>query len=117
MKTKFLVLTFLVLVSGACAFSLHSVSIADLQRNPARYQDRTVSVNGVVTDSWGVPLVPFRFYKVADDTGEITVLSEHMRSPAKGEHVRVKGDVSDVAVFGGRALGLHLRERDLYIKR
>ena len=34
-----------------------------------------------------------------------------------GEHVRVKGRVDEVAVLGGRPLGLHLRERDLYVKR
>ena len=37
--------------------------------------------------------------------------------PATGEHVRVKGRVQDVAIVGGRPLGLHLREQDLYVKR
>jgi len=37
--------------------------------------------------------------------------------PAKGEHVRVKGRVEQVAQLGGRPLGLHIRERDLYVKR
>ena len=99
-----------------CA-SLHSAKIADLQRHPGRYQDHTVSINGVVTSSWGVPLVPFRFYKVDDGTGEVTVLSNGRRQPATGEHVRVKGRVEDVAVLGGRALGLHLREEGLSIRR
>jgi len=103
-------------VSG-CALSLRNPDIADLQRHPGRYQDHTVTVNGVVTSSWGLPLVPFRFYKVDDGTGEVTVLSEGTRMPAKGERVRVKGRVEQVAQLGGRALGLHLRERDLYVKR
>jgi hypothetical protein len=74
-------------------------------------------VNGVVTSSWGVPLVPFRFYKVDDGTGELTVVSGSSRMPARGEHVRVKGKVQDVAVLGGRAVGLHIREQDMYVKR
>jgi hypothetical protein len=45
------------------------------------------------------------------------VLSEGYRMPANGERVRVKGRVQDVAVLGGRALGLHLREEGLYVKR
>jgi len=101
----------------ACAVSLRNPNVADLQNHPARYQDRTVSVSGVVTSSWGVPLVPFRFYKVDDGTGEVTVLSEGLRMPAKGEHVRVKGRVQDVAMLGGRSLGLHIREESLYVKR
>ena len=102
---------------GGCAVSLRNPDIADLQRHPGRYQDRTVSISGVVTSSWGLPLVPFRFYKVDDGTGEVTVLSEGLRMPAAGERVRVKGRVQDVAILGGRPLGLHLREQDLYVKR
>ncbi len=105
------------LLVSACAVSLRNPDIIDLQRHPGRYQDRTVSVSGVVTTSWGLPLVPFRFYKVDDGTGEVTVLSEGLRMPARGEHVRVRGRVQDVAVFGGRPLGLHLREESLYVKR
>jgi hypothetical protein len=104
-------------VTSGCALSLRNPDIADLQRHPGRYQDHTVSVDGVVTSSWGLPLVPFRFYKVDDGTGEVTVLSESSRMPAKGERVRVRGRVEQVAQLGGRSLGLHLRERDLYVKR
>jgi hypothetical protein len=104
------------MLSG-CAVSLRNPQIADLRDHPGRYQDHTVTVSGVVTSSWGVPLVPFRFYKVDDGTGEVTVLSEGSRMPGRGERVRVRGRVEQVAVLGGRPLGLHLRERDLYVKR
>jgi hypothetical protein len=107
----------LVTALPACAVSLRSPDIVDLQRHPGRYHDRTVSINGVVTNSWGLPLVPYKFYKVDDGTGEVTVLSNGYRLPAKGERVRVKGRVEDVAMLGGRSLGLHLREQDLYVKR
>ena len=102
---------------SGCALSLRNPDIADLRRHPGRYQDHTVSVSGVVTSSWGLPLVPFRFYKVDDGTGEVTVMSQGSRMPATGEHVRVKGRVNDVAVIGGRPLGLHIREEDLYVRR
>ena len=77
-----------------------------------------MSIDGVVTNSWGVPLVPFRFYRVDDGTGQVTVLSQGAgRTQTRGALVRVKGKVNDVAVFGGQALGLHLREQDLDIRR
>ena len=116
-SARYLVVGALALVLSGCAVSLRNPNISDLQRHPGRYQDRTVSVSGVVTSSWGLPLLPFRFYKVDDGTGEVTVLSESTRMPATGEHVRVKGRVQEVAVIGGRPLGLHLREEDLYFKR
>ena len=84
---------------------------------PGRYQHHTVSIDGTVTTSWGIPLVPFRLYKVDDGTGEVTVVSESGRMPTRGARVRVKGRVDDVAVIGGQAVGLHLREEALYVKR
>jgi hypothetical protein len=103
-------------MSSACAF--RSAHIADLQQHPSRYEDRTVTVNGVVTDSVGVSLLPYKYYRVDDGTGRIAVFSQNVRRmPAKGDRVRVKGRVSSVAVFGGNAVGLHIREQDLDIKR
>jgi hypothetical protein len=119
MKTlsRFAVAAALAAITSGCALSLRNPDIADLRDHPGRYQDHTVTVNGVVTSSWGLPLVPFRFYKVDDGTGEVTILSEGRRMPSKGERVRVRGRVEQVAQLGGRPLGLHLRERDLYVKR
>ena len=105
----------LVVTLAGCA--LHSPSIADIKYNPGRYQDKTVAVEGVVTSSWGVPLVPFKMYKVDDGTGEVTVVANNGRTPTKGSRVRVKGRVSDVATFGGQAIGLHLEQKDIDFKR
>jgi hypothetical protein len=101
----------------ACGLGLRNPNISELKHNPGRYQDRSVNIDGVVTSSWGVPLVPFRLYKVDDGTGEVTVLSNGSRTPTRGAHVRVKGRVNEVAVFGGQSLGLHLREESLRIER
>jgi len=92
------------------------VRIADLQDRPDKYDNKTVSVNGVVTSSYGVPLVPFQMYKVDDGSGEITVLSRGSRAPRKGSRVEVKGKVGELGSFGGASVGLHLEERDRKIK-
>ena len=87
-------------------------------RTPATTPTAPSRVDGTVTSSWGVPLVPFKMYKVDDGTGEITVLSRGgNRTPSKGSRVKVKGVVRDVAMFNGMPLGLHLEERDLDIRR
>jgi hypothetical protein len=106
-------------LASACALGLRSPSISELKNNPGRYQNRSVNIDGVVTTSWGVPLVPYRFYRVDDGTGEVTVLSSSggLSTPTRGARVRVRGKVNEVAVFGGQALGLHLREESLRIRR
>jgi hypothetical protein len=110
----FLVVVAAVVVSG-CA--LRSPSIADLQHRPGRYVDRTVEVRGEVTSSWGIPFVPFKFYKVTDGTGELTVVGHGSAVPVRGAHVRVRGRLNEFAVFGGRSVGMHLEERSLHVYR
>jgi hypothetical protein len=90
--------------------------IAELKYNPGKYQDRSVRVEGVVTTSWGLPLVPFKLYKIDDGTGEVTVVANDGRAPAKGARVSVKGRVNEFATFGGQSIGLHLRQEDLDFK-
>ena len=92
------------------------VRVAELKDQPTKYATKTVTVTGVVTSSWGIPLVPFQFYNVDDGSGEITVLSRTGRTPARGTRIEVKGTVNEVAVFGGRSIGLHLQEEDRKIK-
>ena len=104
------------LVSG-CALSARRSTVQEIKYNPGRYHDRTVSIDGIVTSSWGVPLVPFKLYKVDDGTGEVTVVSQSGRTPTRGAHVRVTGRVSEVAMFGGSSVGLHIQETDLDFKR
>jgi len=102
-----------VMTAGCAA---RGVRIAELKDRPDKYERKTVSVEGVVTRSWGIPLVPFQLYSVDDGTGEITVLSKAGRSPHTGARIKVNGKVNELGVFGGRSIGLHLQENDRRIK-
>lgn len=106
-----------VLMLSGCALVVRTPSVAELKYNPGRYENKTVAVTGVVTSSWGLPLVPFKLYKINDGTGELTVVAQGGRTPTKGSRVRVKGRVNDVATFGGQAVGLHLQQTDLSFRR
>jgi hypothetical protein len=103
------------LLASACA--TRSPNIADIRYNPGRYYNRTVRVDGVVSSSWGVPLVPLRVYKIRDTTGEVTVISQSGRVPPRGARVEVRGRVEEFATLGGRTIGLHIREDHLRVKR
>ena len=115
MRTERSKILALALAAGvfAAGCAARAANIAEVKFNPGRYVDRTVSVEGVVTESWGIPMVPYKLYKIDDGTGEITVVANDDRVPTTGARVRVKGEVQNVATFGGRALGLHLRQKDL----
>ena len=102
-----------VLATGCAA---RGVRIAELKDRPDKYDRKTVKVEGVVTRSWGIPLVPYQLYDVDDGSGKITVLSRAGRSPHTGARVQVKGKINELGVFGGRSIGLHLQEGDRKVK-
>jgi len=101
-------------VSAGCALTTRN--IADIKQYPGRYDRRTVSIEGTVTQSFGGPLVPISYYKVDDGTGEITVIANG-GAPRTGSRVRVKGRVGEVASFGSRSFGLHLEQEHLSVRR
>jgi hypothetical protein len=101
----------------ATACGARGVRIADLKDQPGRYDDRSVSITGTVTNSFGIPLVPFQVYEINDGSGEITVLSRSgSGAPNKGARVQVRGKVGQVATFGGRSFGLHIQEENRKIR-
>jgi hypothetical protein len=99
-------------VTGACA-SMGERSIAEVQTNPGKFHDKTVTVEGVVTTSFGIPLVPFKIFRVSDGSAEMLVISDDNRIPSKNARVRVRGEVQEFALIGGRSFGLHLREKSI----
>lgn len=99
-------------LSGACA-SMGSRSISEVKSNPGKFHDKTVTVEGVVTTSFGIPLVPFKVFRVSDGSEEMLVVSDGSRIPSKNARVRVRGEVKEVGIFGGRSFGLHLREKSI----
>ena len=117
LPARFVAALALATMLSGCALAVRRPSVAELKFNPARYHDRTVAIDGVVTSSWGLPLVPFKMYRVNDGTGEVVVVANEGRVPTKGARVRVKGRVSEVATLGGHAVGLHIQQRKVDFKR
>jgi hypothetical protein len=102
-------------LAGSCG--ARSVRIAEIRQDPGRFDEKTIKVTGVVTSSFGVPLVPYQFYNVDDGSGEITILSRSARFvPSRGARVQVKGRVNQLGSFGTRSVGLHIQERDRNLK-
>ena len=100
-------------LSGACASMGGERSISEVKTNPGKFHDKTVTVEGVVTTSFGIPFVPFKVFRVSDGTEEMLVISDDSRIPSKNARVRVKGKVQEVGQFGGRSFGLHIRETSI----
>jgi len=96
-------------------------SIADIEHNPARYQDKEVVVAGVVRDSYGAGIPGTHIgggaYKIDDGTGSIWIISTDGNVPARGAEVGVKGHISTGLNWGGRNFGLGMYEEQRKYKK
>ncbi|HYP09756.1 MAG TPA: hypothetical protein VER03_26265 [Bryobacteraceae bacterium] len=86
-----------------------STRIGRILADPARYQNRNVTVEGRVTNSIGAFVAGV--YEVEDESGKIYVLSSR-GVPTKGARVQVKGNVTPGINVMGRSFGTTIRESD-----
>jgi len=96
-------LTGAILLAGCSA-----VKIGRITADPSRYANRTISVQGTVTNSVG--LLGKGGYQIEDETGKIYVLSQR-GVPSRGSRVRVTGKVTPGAQVLGNSVGTVIRER------
>ncbi|HUR97423.1 MAG TPA: hypothetical protein VMZ26_05070 [Pyrinomonadaceae bacterium] len=90
-------------------------SIADIEANPSRYQNKEVVIAGTVRDSYGVNIPGTRVrggaYKIDDGTGSIWIVTEDA-VPTKGAQVGVKGIIGNGVNWNGKNYGLGVYEKD-----
>lgn len=105
------------LFTAACP---ERVTIADIEANPSRYQNKEIIIAGTVKDSYGIsiPGTPIQggAYKLDDGTGSIWVISE-ATVPTKGTQIGVKGLVGNGVSWKGRNYGLGMYEKDRRFKK
>ena len=121
---KFSTLLLIIAVAGITLFATgcpEQRSIADINRNPARYQDKEVVVVGRVTDSYGVGIPGTNIgggaYKIDDGTGSMWVLVTDGNVPNRGAEVGVKGRVGSGVNWKGRNYGLGIYEEQRKYKK
>jgi hypothetical protein len=85
-----------------------STTISDINRDPARYSGKEITISGQVSDSFGG--LGNGVFAVDDGTGRIWVFSQNFGVPADGGKVTVTGQVQQGFSFGGRNYGLIFRE-------
>ncbi|MEO8042212.1 MAG: hypothetical protein ABI646_06375 [Acidobacteriota bacterium] len=106
----------LVVLTGLFAIACPDrTSIADIEANPSRYQNKEVVIAGTVRDSWGVNIPGTKIrggaYKIDDGTGSIWILTDDA-VPTNGAQVGVKGIVGTGITKNGKNYGLGLYEKD-----
>ncbi len=87
-----------------------STTIARINRDPAHFQGKEVSVAGQVVTSFGA--LSRGVFLLDDGTGQLWVLSEGYGVPGQGARVRVTGTVVSGVTFGGRSFANALRETE-----
>ena len=109
----------LILVAASALFMTgcpERKSIADIEANPGKYQNKEVAIAGRVTDSYGLSIPGTKYgggaYKVDDGTGSIWVFVSDGSVPSKGSEVGVKGTIGSGVNWKGKNYGLGMYEKD-----
>ncbi len=115
MRVFFKTITILsiLLIVMAAAGCPKRTSIADIESNPGRFQDKKVAIAGTVSNSYGVS-IPFTrdaggIYKIDDGTGSIWVITNRS-VPGKNAQLGVTGKVQNGFVYNGKNYGLAIVE-------
>jgi hypothetical protein len=117
MNKKFTVLLLSIVAASALLLSgcPDRTSIADVEANPSKYENKQIVITGTVKDSYGVsvPGTDIRggAYKIDDGTGSLWVISRDT-VPTKGARIGVKGRVGSAVNWGGKNYGLGMYEED-----
>jgi hypothetical protein len=113
--TKVILLALVAVIAVFAAACPERRTIADIQANPSRYNNKEVVITGTVRDSYGVniPGTPIRggAYKIDDGTGSIWVITEE-GVPSKGAEIGIKGVVGNGVNWNGKNYGLGIYEKD-----
>jgi len=114
-KSKIMLLSLAAFITVFAAACPKRVSIADIEANPSRYQDKDIAIAGVVRDSYGIsiPGTPIRggAYKIDDGTGTMWIITEDS-VPSKGAEIGIKGRIGTGVNWKGRNYGLGMYEKD-----
>ncbi len=118
--TKYLLLSLALFVAVFAAACPQRVSIANIEANPSKYQNKEVAIVGTVRDSYGIsiPGTPIRggAYKIDDGTGTIWIITEDT-VPGKGAEIGVKGVIGNGVSWKGKNYGLGMYEKDRRYKK
>ena len=106
---NFTVLTaslFLTVWISACSSTL---AIDQIHAAPGRYHEKPVTVAGVVTQTFAVPIFGQSLVRIDDGTGQIWVKPRN-GVPFKGEEVRVSGTLKIGVTVANKNLGVVVYE-------
>ena len=102
----------LVICAAGLLAGCGTVKVRQVLNNPARYQGRTVRLDGEVTRSTG--LIVAGLYEIDDGTGKINILSNRP-IPRKGSRVSVKGRMQSGINILGRSIGTVVQEQSVRV--
>jgi hypothetical protein len=96
-------------ILGALACSMVFTRVADIRKNPEKFENKSVVIRGTVTSATKLPFMEEGFYTLDDGTGQITVVTAGAL-PAEGHKRVVRGTIHSGFSVMGKSFGLTVRE-------
>lgn len=107
-KNQRYVFTAVLICASLLAGCTIRTAIADINRDPGRFTGKEITIKGQASNGFGG--MGKGVFQVDDGSGRIWVVSDNFGVPADGAAVSVTGQVEQGFSFGGRNMGVMLRE-------
>jgi hypothetical protein len=106
---KYIVISVLVVLSTILLVGCPPrTTIAEINRDPGKYQGKEITVAGTVSDAFGA--LGSGVFQIDDGTGKLWVFTQSYGVPGSGAKVSVTGRLQQGFSFGGRSFALILRQ-------
>jgi hypothetical protein len=100
----------LLLAGGCASLPVGFTEVREIKAAPASFDGKEVKLKGRLKVLAKVPLMEVALYSLDDGTGEIVVIPAEKTMPIDQGTVVISGVVDSMAIMGGSALGLHIRD-------
>ena len=91
------------------ACGLAPVKVADIQKEPSKFEQKTVTLHGTASGGTKLPFMKDGFYQLDDGSGSITVITKGSL-PAEGKKIFLRGKVRSAFQIAGKSFGLVIEE-------
>jgi hypothetical protein len=108
-KWMFVALALALLATGCNFIPFGFTTIKEISDAPANFDGKEIKLKGTVKSVTKVPMLDIKLYMLEDGTGQVTVIPSG-DMPGENETIAISGIVENVAIIGGKSLGMHIKE-------
>jgi hypothetical protein len=115
MRNFFMLTVFMaaIILFSISVYANEITPINDIKTFAINFDGKEVTLKGITKDPTRIPLMSLKAYVLADESGEVTILTND-DLPLMNKEITIRARVESLAIIKGEALGLTVVELERY---